>query len=216
MKAQYLKQVVFCSLRDGRAFLREIAVTLTDAMVTRIETLPPGYEHAIAQMRHAQEHIYQAPANPKLPPDYKGCPYCGNRNTFKCSCGALSCLSRDADHTTCPVCGTISRLEPATVHPASESGLTGKRMPLMGLWERIGRGERVDGQLRIDDYTLLVDRNKTMVRRNFEEQEPPRRSSVEVTMDPTLNAPPPVKGLLEASPDDRAKMRQWLMKRNKK
>src|ERR1017187_8357358 len=120
MKARYLSQVVYCSTHDRRAYLRQIAISERDAMVTRIETLPPGYEHAMAHMRDPHEDIEAAPANPKFLGDYKGCPHCGNRNTFLCACGNLSCLSSDAHHTTCPVCGTISELKPATHHPASE------------------------------------------------------------------------------------------------
>ncbi len=220
MKAQYLSQVIFCSTHDKRAFLREVAVTPTDAAVTRVETLPPGYEHAMAHLRHAHEPVHAFPGMLKAFSNYEGCPYCGNLLTYECgTCGALSCISGDfRRHHTCPVCGTIAEVQMTDHFLASESGFTGNRLPNLP-WNGGGHQsppiERTDGQLG-RDYTLEVNPNKEIVRRYFDRpaQAPPPRRPVEVTMDPPLNAPPPVRGLLgSGDADEEERLSKALKKR---
>lgn len=37
--------------------------------------------------------------------EYPGCPYCGDRNIFYCSCGKISCGGITGEKHTCPWCG---------------------------------------------------------------------------------------------------------------
>ena len=37
--------------------------------------------------------------------EYPGCPYCGSKTVFHCTCGKLSCGGRIGEKHTCPWCG---------------------------------------------------------------------------------------------------------------
>ena len=227
MKAEYLNQIIYCSTHDGRAFLREVAVTPTDAAVTRIETLPQGYEHAMAHMRNPREQVRRIPGALKTMSNYKGCPYCGKTTAYECdNCGALSCISSDPPpHHACPVCGSIGEPEWGNYHTVSDSGFTGDRLPDLpwnGGAEKAPRIARPEPPRRPpiaprggpNPFGPLEDRYLVTKDRPGLYDAPRRPPSV--TMDPQVSAPPPVKGLLEASPEDRDEMRNWLMKRNGK
>lgn len=123
MEAKYFNQVLFCSGRKGRVFRREILVSAVSALITRVEQLPPGYEIVLARMRRENEAVLNLPFLPKVPDDY-ACPYCFNQGSFHCTCGALSCLSRDARHTVCPACGLVHQLSVARTTAVSDSGFT--------------------------------------------------------------------------------------------
>jgi hypothetical protein len=221
MKPEYLSQVVYCSTHDKRAFLREVAVTPTDAAVTRVEILPPGYEHAMSPMRHPHEPVHVFRGMLKAFSNYQGCPYCGNVLTYECgTCGALSCISRDfRRHHTCPVCGTIAETELAGHFVASESGFTGNRLPNLP-WNgggdpaspRVARPTGGQVERNYDwarkDFTEVMRHPS----RDFSEAPPPQPPSV--TMDQMLNAPPPVRGLLgSGDADEQERLRKALKKR---
>lgn len=45
--------------------------------------------------------------------EYPGCPYCGNRGVFVCSCGKLNCLEKNVPHgktVRCEWCGNEGNL----------------------------------------------------------------------------------------------------------
>ncbi|MDO4574119.1 MAG: TerY-C metal binding domain-containing protein [Planctomycetia bacterium] len=43
--------------------------------------------------------------------DYPGCPYCGGKQFWICSCGALHCWDGKTWFVTCSVCGNAAKLE---------------------------------------------------------------------------------------------------------
>ena len=40
-------------------------------------------------------------------PEYPGCPYCGNGNSFFCSCGKVSCCAPKIESITCHWCNNF-------------------------------------------------------------------------------------------------------------
>src|SRR2546421_378043 len=50
-------------------------------------------------------------------PEFPGCPHCGARSVFRCSCGKVACWDTETMKVTCPWCrhkgtlgGTVDRL----------------------------------------------------------------------------------------------------------
>lgn len=126
MNLSYMQQLVYCSRREGRAFMREIAIAPANALVTRVEALPSGYEFALARMRNPREPVVDIPADRiTYARGVRGCPFCGNRCTFHCVCGTVSCMSCDDTHHCCPTCQEVSGTEPIKSQTFSPSGLIG-------------------------------------------------------------------------------------------
>lgn len=40
-----------------------------------------------------------------FPPEYPGCPGCGAKSVFQCSCGHMGCWNGESNVVTCPWCG---------------------------------------------------------------------------------------------------------------
>lgn len=135
----YLLQNVWCVRRPGRIFQREVAVAENAAVVTRVETIPQGYEGILLAQRNPNEGILEA----RIPLDesrYDGCPYCGNKQVFTCSCGALSCHARDDREHYCPACRRMSNVVYRHNWRASNSGFVEQAMLLPG---REGGGQQL-------------------------------------------------------------------------
>lgn len=132
--SHYLHQLIFCSDRKGRVYRREITVTGVDAMVTNVETLPPYYEIPMEQLRDEREQVAHFTGKIKYWRGYQGCPFCGNRGTFLCDCGFLSCLNSEKHPVhICPRCTGIFDVFDAEFIPMSESGFVhGTRRELPG------------------------------------------------------------------------------------
>lgn len=43
--------------------------------------------------------------------EYPGCPYCGARGWFSCTCGKLTCLKEGESRVTCAWCGSSGELQ---------------------------------------------------------------------------------------------------------
>ena len=56
--------------------------------------------------------------------DYPGCPYCGNKGIFVCSCGKLNCLEENVTDKTvkCEWCGNSGRLSAYDGHGIKTGG----------------------------------------------------------------------------------------------
>lgn len=95
------RQIVFCSDDRGRAFLVTIAYTQTHAVVTDCEKIPPGYDIAMQRMRGAREGVLKL-ENLQMDETKRQCPFCGNRDTFYCKCGMISCMNDSKKIHACP------------------------------------------------------------------------------------------------------------------
>ncbi len=116
-------QVIFCSERENRAFRREVSITDASAMVTDVEKLPPHYDGPLERYREADEAVLRIGANITYWSGYKGCPFCGNRTTFQCSCGYLSCVKSDHNGVhACPKCRVLHNVVDAKTMDMSKSG----------------------------------------------------------------------------------------------
>ena len=56
-------------------------------------------------------------------PEYPGCPYCGAKAWFSCSCGKLTCLSAAQTTATCSWCGFTGTLQSAESSDLRGGGL---------------------------------------------------------------------------------------------
>jgi hypothetical protein len=106
MAKQRLRQIIFCSEAEGRAFMRDILITPVMGQILDNEKLPPFYEMPLEQFRAQNEFILH------LSPDFQikgdtGCPFCGNVNEFYCKCGYISCAAKGTKAHVCPKCQHI-------------------------------------------------------------------------------------------------------------
>ena len=115
MSVQNLNQIILCSRLEHRSFLREVEIVNGTAIVTHVETLPFRFHELLAKHPVAGDAIDELNRAPIVPDRYKGCPFCGNRTTYWCSCGTASCKT---ERTSKPVRTTY----------ASESGFVGERL----------------------------------------------------------------------------------------
>lgn len=122
--SDYSYRIVFCSEERGRAYREKILYTQTHAVVASVEALPPGYELAMARMRDLDEEVLLLSSSLTWDMSKQQCPFCGNRNTFACSCGMISCMSRDKDIHECPnpECSFIGTCVKSAYIPVSPSG----------------------------------------------------------------------------------------------
>lgn len=106
-------------------------------MVTNIETLPPHYEMPLERLREENEEVSHYGGRLEYWNGYQGCPFCGRRKLFVCSCGYLSCRGVDERPVhTCPKCRRTQDTEPIDKIPMSKSGLVHGNAP-----QELPRGE---------------------------------------------------------------------------
>lgn len=118
----HFQQVIFCSERANRAFMREISLAARNGMVTSVEKLPPHYEIPIGRMRPEDEEILRIDSQFPIE-GYEGCPFCENKGVFYCDvCGKISC-SKGASNHYCPGCQKIYKTASCEYNFMSKSGL---------------------------------------------------------------------------------------------
>lgn len=128
MSVQNLNQIILCSTLEHRSFLREVEIVNGTAIVTHVETLPFRFHELLAKHPVAGDAIDELNRAPIVPGRYKGCPFCGNRTTYWCSCGTASCKTVGIDRHYCPGCKTERTSKPVRTTYASESGFVGERL----------------------------------------------------------------------------------------
>jgi hypothetical protein len=121
--AEYLHRIVYCSERKGRCRRDEITVTGTDMMVTRVEEMQPYYEEVMERFRKPGEENRYTREGLRYWSGFKGCPFCGNRETVFCrTCERYSCWNQQKTVHVCGWCERISETVYNPELPISDSG----------------------------------------------------------------------------------------------
>ncbi|MEQ8228185.1 MAG: hypothetical protein RIA64_08875 [Rhodospirillales bacterium] len=128
MEKKQLNQIILCSKMEHRSFLREIELVGGSAIVTHVEALPFRFHEMLAAHPVKDDAVNQLERAPIVPERHKGCPFCGNRTTYWCSCGTVSCKIVGTDRHWCPGCKAEHASSPISTSYASESGFVQDRL----------------------------------------------------------------------------------------